>query len=178
MRVAFVSGQWKGLNTVSLFLKLRRRLESLFPITPSGIAILEGPAAHTPRQLLSPEAERVLVDWIYFYAETANPLSRRVILRRAEAICGKRPGKSWLRSLLRRWPEITLGKLSGLNISEDEGDEMENEDEPAHIPPSLFSTPDVTRFSLKSKAKEALESENQSLRQRLSGTKCTLRAGT
>ncbi|KJA15782.1 hypothetical protein HYPSUDRAFT_71833 [Hypholoma sublateritium FD-334 SS-4] len=47
--------------------------------------------------------------------ETANPLSKQSIRRKACAICGKTPSHTWTRSFLSRWPCITLGKPSGLD---------------------------------------------------------------
>ena len=35
--------------------------------------------AHRSQQLLAPEAEHVLVDWILFYSDTSHPLSKRTI---------------------------------------------------------------------------------------------------
>lgn len=71
--------------------------------------------AHSSQQLLSPEAEQVLVDWITFYSMTANPLSRRSIRSKARTMCGKLPSISWIRSFLARWPGIMLGKPCGLD---------------------------------------------------------------
>lgn len=71
--------------------------------------------AYGSQQLLAPEAERVLVDWIHFYSDTSHPLSRRTIRKKAQCICGKKPSKGWIRSFLLRWPEIKLGKPSGLD---------------------------------------------------------------
>ena len=71
--------------------------------------------AHVEQQLLSPAAEKVLVDWTRFYALTSSPLSKRAIRNKALAICGKLPTRSWTRSLLARWPSIKLGKPSGLD---------------------------------------------------------------
>jgi hypothetical protein len=71
--------------------------------------------AHRSQQLLAPEAERVLVDWILFFSDTSHPLSKRTIRKKAQAICGKKPSKTWVYFFLARWPEITLGKPSGLD---------------------------------------------------------------
>lgn len=72
--------------------------------------------AHASQQLLAPEAERVLVDWIHFYSDTSHPLGRRTIRKKAKCICGKRPSAGWIRSFLAQWPEIKLGKPSGLAL--------------------------------------------------------------
>ena len=71
--------------------------------------------AHASQQLLSPEAEHVLVDWIHFYLDTSHPLGRQTIHKKAKCICGKRPSAGWIRSFLAQWPEIKLGKPSGLD---------------------------------------------------------------
>jgi hypothetical protein len=55
-------------------------------------------------------AQRILVDWIHFYSDTSHPLSRRTIHKK-----GKRPSAGWIRHFLARWPEIKLGKPSGLD---------------------------------------------------------------
>lgn len=71
--------------------------------------------AHSSQQMLSPEQELVLCQWVIFYSETANPLNKRAILKKARALCGKTPSKTWIRSFLLRWPTITLGRPSGLD---------------------------------------------------------------
>jgi hypothetical protein len=71
--------------------------------------------AHTSQQLISPEAEMVLVDWITFLSDTGHPLSKRTIRKKAEALCGKKPSKSWIVYFLRRHSTIKLGKPSGLD---------------------------------------------------------------
>ena len=45
--------------------------------------------AHASQQLLAPEAEHILVDWIHFYSDTSHPLSRRTICKKAKCICSK-----------------------------------------------------------------------------------------
>lgn len=71
--------------------------------------------AHASQQLLSPEAERVLVDWITFLSDTGHPLSKRTIRKKAEALCGKKPSESWIHYFLGRHLDIKLGKPSGLD---------------------------------------------------------------
>jgi hypothetical protein len=71
--------------------------------------------AHVSQQLLSPEAEEVLVDWITFLSDTGHPLSKRTIRKKAEALCGKKPSKSWITYFLRRHSEVKLGRPSGLD---------------------------------------------------------------
>lgn len=71
--------------------------------------------AHVQQQLLSPEAEKVLVDWTVFLSDTAHPLNKRTIRKKAQALCGKKPSAGWIYWFLRRWPEIQLGRPSGLD---------------------------------------------------------------
>lgn len=71
--------------------------------------------AHASQQLLSPEAERVLVDWTIFLSDTSHPLNKWTIWKKAEALCGKKPSKSWICGFLGWNPEIKLGRLSGLD---------------------------------------------------------------
>ncbi|KAF8222360.1 hypothetical protein L208DRAFT_1106343, partial [Tricholoma matsutake] len=58
--------------------------------------------AYVSQQLLSPEAEKVLVDWITFLSDTGHPLSKQTIQKKAEALCGKKPSKTWNVYFLRR----------------------------------------------------------------------------
>ncbi len=71
--------------------------------------------AHTSQQLLAPEAEKALIAWITFLSDTGHPLNKRTIRKKAEALCGKKPSQSWIHYFLRRHPEITLRKPSGLD---------------------------------------------------------------
>ena len=71
--------------------------------------------ASVRKQLLSPEAERVLVDWVIFLSDTAHPLNKQSIQKRAEALCGKKPSVNWIYWFLKHWPEIQLGRPSGLD---------------------------------------------------------------
>ena len=71
--------------------------------------------AHVQQQLLSPEAEKVLVDWIVYLSETAHPFNKWTIHKKAEALCGKKPSHSWIRWFLKHWPKIQLGKPSNLD---------------------------------------------------------------
>ena len=71
--------------------------------------------AHVQQQLLSPETEKVLINWIVFLSDMAHPLNKQTIQKKAEALCGKKPSQSWIRWFLRHWPEIQLGKPSGLD---------------------------------------------------------------
>jgi Tc5 transposase DNA-binding domain len=64
--------------------------------------------AHAHQQLLSPAVEKVLVDWIIFLSDTSHPLSKRSIRRKAEALCGRKPGESWIRGFLERHQRLSL----------------------------------------------------------------------
>ena len=80
--------------------------------------------AHAGQQLLSLEAESVLVDWIAFLSDTGHPLSKWAIWKKAEALCGKKPSQSWIRYFLRHHLEIKLGKPSGLDPKHAQAIEM------------------------------------------------------
>ena len=56
--------------------------------------------AHASQQLLSPETERVLVDWVIFLSDTSHPLDKRSIRMKAEALCRKKPSEKWVRGFL------------------------------------------------------------------------------
>lgn len=71
--------------------------------------------AHVQQQLLSPETENVLVDWIVFLSDTAHPLNKRTIRKKAEALCGSKPSVGWIYWFLNCWPKIQLGRPSGLD---------------------------------------------------------------
>jgi hypothetical protein len=71
--------------------------------------------AHTAQQLLSPVQENVLIEWILLLADTGHCISKRTVRKKAEYICGQKPGQTWIRSFLSRHPEVILGKPSGLD---------------------------------------------------------------
>lgn len=71
--------------------------------------------AHSNQQLLSPEAERTLVDWVIFLSDTSHPLNKRSIRMKAQALCRTKPSDKWTRGFLGRHPEIKLGRPSGLD---------------------------------------------------------------
>ncbi|KAF8229126.1 hypothetical protein L208DRAFT_1150154, partial [Tricholoma matsutake] len=56
--------------------------------------------AHRDQQLLSPEAERVLIDWIIFLSDTSHPLTKQTVRKKAKALCGKKPSQSWISGFL------------------------------------------------------------------------------
>jgi hypothetical protein len=71
--------------------------------------------AHGKQQLLSPEQEQVLVDWINHLSSSGHPLSKRTIRKKTAAISGRKASKGWIPRFLRHHPEIKLGKPSGLD---------------------------------------------------------------
>lgn len=74
--------------------------------------------AHQNEQLLSPDQEKVLVDWIQYLSSTGHPLSKRTIRKKAYDIRGKKPSRNWIPLFLCRHPEIKLGKPSGLDLKQ------------------------------------------------------------
>jgi hypothetical protein len=52
--------------------------------------------AHGEQQFLSPTQEQVLMDWIKHISMTGQPLSKRTIQKKAEAIGGRKPSKAWI----------------------------------------------------------------------------------
>ena len=71
--------------------------------------------AHSNQQLLSPEAERTLVDWVIFLSDTSHPLNKWSIWMKAQALCRTKPSDKWTRGFLGWHPEIKLGRPSGLD---------------------------------------------------------------
>ena len=70
---------------------------------------------HEAQQLLSPIQEKVLVDWVILLSDTGHCISKRMLQKKAEILCGHKPGRTWVYSFLLRHPEIVLGKPSGLD---------------------------------------------------------------
>ena len=52
--------------------------------------------AHSNQQLLPPEAERALVDWVIFLSDTSHPLNKWSIQMKAQALCGTKPSEKWI----------------------------------------------------------------------------------
>ena len=72
--------------------------------------------AHGYQQLVTPEQERVLCDWIQYLSDTRHPLSKHTIRTKVTRLTkGTEPHKSWIRRFLIQHPEIKLGKPSGLD---------------------------------------------------------------
>lgn len=93
-------------TTVKLdYFTLRRRF---IGIRPRNIA-------HETQQLLTIEQEKVLCQWAIYYSHIGCPLDKPGIRRKASALCGKMPSEGWIFSFLKRHPELTLGRPSGLD---------------------------------------------------------------
>lgn len=72
--------------------------------------------AHVSQQLFSHVVEGVLVDWLVFLRDTGQRVSRESIGEMVEALSGTKPNESWIMGLLRRHPEVKLGKRSALDL--------------------------------------------------------------
>jgi Tc5 transposase DNA-binding domain len=70
---------------------------------------------HEAQQLLSPIQENILIEWITLLSDTGHCISKRTLRKKAEVLCGRKPGQTWIRSFLSRHTEIVLGKPSGLD---------------------------------------------------------------
>ncbi|KAK1224195.1 hypothetical protein PQX77_012911 [Marasmius sp. AFHP31] len=71
--------------------------------------------AHASQVLLTPSQESVLSEWIELLSDSAHPISKPTIQKKAEIISGKKPGTTWARVFLKQHPEIGLGCPSGLD---------------------------------------------------------------
>jgi hypothetical protein len=71
--------------------------------------------AHGYRQLLSPNQESVLVEWLQKWSDSTIPISKRTLTSKVSILCGRKPGKNWAQGFLARNPAIKLGKASGLD---------------------------------------------------------------
>lgn len=71
--------------------------------------------AHTRQQLLNPTQEKVLHNWIKFFGSIGIPLSKRTIRPKVEQLCGRKPSRKWVERFIRRNPDCTLGRGSGLD---------------------------------------------------------------
>ncbi|KAJ7446085.1 hypothetical protein FB451DRAFT_1055306, partial [Mycena latifolia] len=72
-------------------------------------------AAHGAFQRLTPGKERVLVEWVKLYGFAGLPLSRTTIAGKVFELCGQMPGRDWLDCFLRRHPDWSIGRPSGLD---------------------------------------------------------------
>jgi hypothetical protein len=70
---------------------------------------------HEAQQLLSPVQENILIEWITLLSDTGHCISKQTLRKKAEVLCGHKPGQTWIRSFLSRHPEIVLRKPSGLD---------------------------------------------------------------
>jgi hypothetical protein len=71
--------------------------------------------AHTAQQLLSPVQENILIEWIVLLSDTGHCIGKRTVRKKAEYLCGRKPGQTWVRSFLSRHPNVVLRKPSGLD---------------------------------------------------------------
>ena len=55
---------------------------------------------HAAQQLLSPVQEDILVEWIVLLSNTGHCLSKRTVRKKAEHLCGRKPGQSWVSTFL------------------------------------------------------------------------------
>ena len=72
--------------------------------------------AHAARQLLTPAQERVLTEWVVYYARSGHPLSQQAArIKAALIIDGKLPSKKWYKSFLKRHPKLSDSRLQALD---------------------------------------------------------------
>ena len=71
--------------------------------------------ADQDHQLLSPEQELALVDWVDLCAITAKPLDITGVQTMAFELSGSVPGVNWHLQFQARHPEILASKPSGLD---------------------------------------------------------------
>jgi len=71
--------------------------------------------AHQSQQLLSPQQEEVLCDWIEFRALIAKPLDIQGVQGLVAELSGKPPGKTWIGRYKKRWPNVSYSKPGGLD---------------------------------------------------------------
>ncbi len=62
--------------------------------------------------------EQVLVDWSIHLSNTAHPITKCGLRKKAQALCGTKPSLvGWVKLFLSRNLQVTLGKPSGLDPS-------------------------------------------------------------
>lgn len=71
--------------------------------------------AHRSQKLLSPDQERVLVDWCKFAGIQGLPLRRSTVHRKVFALTGTIPGKNWFDRFVKGHPELTFRKPAPLD---------------------------------------------------------------
>jgi hypothetical protein len=66
-------------------------------------------------QVLSPEQEQALVDWVHQKVAEGNPFLLKTLCYQGGTISGKSLGKTWAKSFLKRHPEMVLAKPQKLD---------------------------------------------------------------
>jgi hypothetical protein len=67
-------------------------------------------------QVLSPEQEQALLDWVSQKAAEGNPFSLKTLCYQGEIISRKPLGRTWARSFQKRHPEMVLAKPQKLDL--------------------------------------------------------------
>lgn len=107
-RIALAQKALRGENeSVGIGVKLSyREAGKRFGVSKSALQ-----ARHTGKHVARPSAqphlhtepeEAALVDWREFLAQTAHPLTRKTVNPVIKRLCGRAPGKHWLRKSLKR----------------------------------------------------------------------------
>ena len=56
---------------------------------------------HVDQQFLSPVQENILIEWIILLADSAHAISKWTVHKKAELLCGKKPGTTWVHTFLK-----------------------------------------------------------------------------
>jgi hypothetical protein len=65
--------------------------------------------------LLSPDQEKVVEDWILYFAATSHPVDKQAIRSIVKDVASKKPSGMWIGLFLQYHPKIKLGKVCGLD---------------------------------------------------------------
>jgi hypothetical protein len=71
--------------------------------------------ASAKRQLLTPEQEQTLVEWIEHRASMGQPFDRKELEARASLMAGRKVGPSWYKRFLKRHPGLLTAKGARLD---------------------------------------------------------------
>ena len=71
--------------------------------------------AHKKQQLLNPDEEQAVCDWIEHLLDQGQPLNKKTMWHLVHKLCGIWPNQKWVYCFLTRHPELVLGKPLGLN---------------------------------------------------------------